>query len=298
MSARTFNRELLRTSILQTAAGAAPNGVTLAIVRMYVRAGGFRQVTEEELAVEVQYLVDKGLLVPMSKTISPENKAWRITAAGQDFLLRRDSLNMAKPRSDSKLLNLPPADQERIYTWLTEGVGDERSTNQRDVAEQIYLDFGIKTSNAALTEFWRRVVQPRRLRAAAIAAEAVAGVAREGHAFEEAAIAQVSQKAFEILAMDRPDPKEVIAFMGLTLEAKKLNLKAQELSARSEFTKVKIDQKERDMVLERKKFARTTCELFLKWYSDERAKSIVNSTGTNAGKIEQLGQALFEDWED
>jgi len=150
---------------------------------------------------------------------------------------------MAKPRSDAKLLNLPEQDQERIYTWLTEGVDGD--TSYEKVAEQIELDWNFKVSKTALFEFYRKVVAPRRLRAAAIAAEAVAGVAREGHSFEEAAIAQVSQKAFEILAMDRPDPKEVVAFMGLTLEAQKIALKREDLALqrdrfRSSITK-KID---------------------------------------------------------
>jgi hypothetical protein len=34
----------------------------------------------------LQYLVDKSLLTAVTKTISPENPAWRITAAGRDFL--------------------------------------------------------------------------------------------------------------------------------------------------------------------------------------------------------------------
>jgi len=86
MSAQSINREVLRTNILQTAADSAPKGVTIPLVRVYARAGGFRSVTEEEVEAGIQYLVDKGFLALVPKSISPENKAWRVTADGQDFL--------------------------------------------------------------------------------------------------------------------------------------------------------------------------------------------------------------------
>ena len=41
-----------------------------------------------------------------------------------------------------------------------------------------------------------------------------------------------------------------------------------------------------------------TCEAFLKWFADKRAREIVEGSGSNAEKIERLGQAMFgEDWE-
>lgn len=42
---------------------------------------------------------------------------------------------------------------------------------------------------------------------------------------------------------------------------------------------------------------RETCELFLTWSADQRAKDIANSSISNTDKIEQLGQLMFgEDW--
>lgn len=46
---------------------------------------GFRDATAP-IAAELQYLEDKQLVAPVGKTISPENRSWRITAAGRDFL--------------------------------------------------------------------------------------------------------------------------------------------------------------------------------------------------------------------
>jgi hypothetical protein len=38
------------------------------------------------VAVELQYLADKGMVATVNKSISPENLCWRITAAGRDFI--------------------------------------------------------------------------------------------------------------------------------------------------------------------------------------------------------------------
>jgi len=77
-------RELLRTEIMRIAGNAAPNAVTLRILAAYLR--GLLTVTEPELLAEVQYLVGKGLLDPAPKLLSPENKAWLVTAMGRDWL--------------------------------------------------------------------------------------------------------------------------------------------------------------------------------------------------------------------
>lgn len=85
MSSLTIQRELLRTEIVRTAANCAPQAATLRILNAYIRPV-FPKSTEEMLAVEVQYLVDKGFLRDAEKAISPENKAWLVTAEGRDWL--------------------------------------------------------------------------------------------------------------------------------------------------------------------------------------------------------------------
>jgi hypothetical protein len=69
-------------------------------------------------------------------------------------------------------------------------------------------------------------------------------------------------------------------------EKEKINIRKQTIAQRDQV----ID-------LSRKRFQRTTCELFLKWYDDERAKKVVESRASNSEKLEQLGQEMFgEDW--
>jgi len=85
MSLNSIQRELLRTEIVRTADLAAPQEVTLRVLQTYIRPV-FPKATEEALAAEVQYLVDKGFLRAAEKAISPENKAWHVTADGRDWL--------------------------------------------------------------------------------------------------------------------------------------------------------------------------------------------------------------------
>jgi hypothetical protein len=49
--------------------------------------------------------------------------------------------------------------------------------------------------------------------------------------------------------------------------------------------------------LDRVKFQRETCELFVKWFADKQAAKIASSSASNADKIEKLGELMFgEDW--
>lgn len=47
--------------------------------------------------------------------------------------------------------------------------------------------------------------------------------------------------------------------------------------------------------LDREKFEVQTCELFLKWFKDERTRQIANSQSSNAERIAQLRRVWFQD---
>lgn len=78
-------RELLRLTLLQLAAPAGSTGLTLSSYHLGVRTRGISCPTDA-IADALQYHEDKGLLVTLEKTVSPELKRWRITASGRDFL--------------------------------------------------------------------------------------------------------------------------------------------------------------------------------------------------------------------
>lgn len=60
-------------------------GVPVRYLRTALIAEGHR-LEEQEVGAEVQYLADKQLVAETTKILSPENQAWRITAAGRDFV--------------------------------------------------------------------------------------------------------------------------------------------------------------------------------------------------------------------
>lgn len=78
-------RELFRQNLLLQLDAVAPHALRVATLRIGARLGGFSP-TDTELHAELDYLEQKQLITPGVKIISPENREWKITAAGRDFL--------------------------------------------------------------------------------------------------------------------------------------------------------------------------------------------------------------------
>jgi hypothetical protein len=85
----TQQREQVRLSLLRYCESAEQYGLAASLLLQFVRNEGLRGATAGDLDAEILYLADKGLLAAVSKLVSPENRAWRITAAGRDFLAER-----------------------------------------------------------------------------------------------------------------------------------------------------------------------------------------------------------------
>jgi hypothetical protein len=74
-------------------------------------------------------------------------------------------------------------------------------------------------------------------------------------------------------------------------------LKRQQAGELLRMKSIDQDQNAQKLDLDKKRFQRQTCELFLKWAADDRAKKVIDSRDSNSDKIEQLGQVMFgEDW--
>ena len=83
-------REQLRLSLLRFLDGnLTAYGLSANLLLAFARSEGRPGLTLAETRVELEYLADKGLVSQTPKPISPENRAWRITAAGRDFLAER-----------------------------------------------------------------------------------------------------------------------------------------------------------------------------------------------------------------
>lgn len=81
-------REQARLSLLRYAAWGTGWGIGIRLARASLAGEGL-PLTTDEVAAEIQYLEDKGLLEPVKKLVSPENTRWRRTAAGTDYLAQQ-----------------------------------------------------------------------------------------------------------------------------------------------------------------------------------------------------------------
>lgn len=78
-------REHLRNRILMDANAIGKQGLTLEGYFQGAKAVGLPS-DRIEVDREIDYLVGKGLLEGVKKTISPEIPRWKISAAGRDYL--------------------------------------------------------------------------------------------------------------------------------------------------------------------------------------------------------------------
>ena len=80
-------RELFRTALLRVLdANHTRFGLGIQALEHLIAHFGFPNPAIRDLERELQYLNDKAHIVAVYKDISPENRTWRITAAGRDFL--------------------------------------------------------------------------------------------------------------------------------------------------------------------------------------------------------------------
>lgn len=153
-----------------------------------------------------------------------------------------------KPRSDSKLLNLPPSQQDALAAWLL-----EEGISYAEAVSRLKDRFTVKTSEGSLSHFFAAVCAPRRLRRAAEAAKDLSlsfggssGSRSQSQSFEASSDALLQQKYFEVLASPSADPKEILALGNLAAELKRIDLarsdssrKLLELEERKEARKIK-----------------------------------------------------------
>lgn len=84
-------RELFRIAILRVLeANPTRFGLNETAIAMHAFRFGF-QPDRPQTMQEIDYLRDKTFVEAVDKSVSPENRAWRITAAGRDYLAQLDA---------------------------------------------------------------------------------------------------------------------------------------------------------------------------------------------------------------
>ena len=195
---------------------------------------------------------------------------------------------MRKPRKDAVLQNLPEERQDQIVKWLKtaevkDADGKVIQPGGQDLALAQLAADGIKVSEPQLSRFWRWYQLDRRYSGMRQTADQLQDMAvAKGVPLEKAR--QLAQGMFTLQAVQANDPETFISLQQLDLDQ------------RSAETRAKFKREEID--LKRKTFQVKTCELFVAWSADEKAKTILAGSGTNSEKIEALGRAMFPDWEE
>jgi hypothetical protein len=175
-----------------------------------------------------------------------------------------------KPRSDAWHAGLSVAQQDRAFEWCNK-------LGQKQAAAMIAQEFGLSRppSDTALSRWW----SDWPLRKAWLN------------------IGDVASQAKSML-IESPDLKldvgQIEAVGQAMFAAAAVKLQDADL-----FTSMrKLGQKDAELALDRQRFQRDTCSLFLQWSEDKRAREIAAGTGSQAEKIETLGRAMFGDtWE-
>lgn len=82
----SLDREQLRLSLLRflDANARGQFGLSEGLLHQLARAEGRPELVPADITRELQYLADKEMVTEVRKAISPENRAWRITATGRD----------------------------------------------------------------------------------------------------------------------------------------------------------------------------------------------------------------------
>jgi hypothetical protein len=186
---------------------------------------------------------------------------------------------MKKPRPDSLLKNLPEDQFAELVDWMLSGVP------YRVIKARLLEKFQVEVkSDATLSDFWASccsdVLLKRRLSAVSVANDLADEAAKAPGRFDQATIQLLQQKAFELAANPLANPRDVKALYMLVLKSRDQDI-----------DKASLD-------LQRKRFQRETCELFLTWFEDKRAVEIAGAKDLDADqRTNQLGQLIFkEDW--
>jgi hypothetical protein len=134
---------------------------------------------------------------------------------------------MKKPRSDSKLLNLPEEQQAQLAEWLLSGISYHKAK------ELVLAEFKVSTSLSSLFAFWNEVctsaLLTRRQQAVTTADEIAAEVKKTPGQFDSATIDAIKQKAFELSISPQSAPGDVKSLFMLLLKARDQELKNKDI---------------------------------------------------------------------
>lgn len=195
-----------------------------------------------------------------------------------------------KPRSDSRLKNLPEERQDEIINHMA-----TPGNKQEDTVKWLAED-GITTSVSSLSEFRSWWVLQQQYREASDDTQTIVDLLREERPdLSQEELEDYGDKVFAVKALKAHDAETYIALKKVRNKAKTdaetLKLKEKESQRKEE----ELELAKKAHALAADKFQRESCELFIKWSKNERAREIANSNISNEEKIKQLRLTFFAD---
>jgi len=184
---------------------------------------------------------------------------------------------MRKARSDAVLKGLPAARQEAVAEFA-------RDHSLAATLAWLRAD-GVRTSSGALSEFLSWYSLRRRFSAFEANSLTMIELLREKRPeLPESELQGYAAEFFQLQALEQDDPAMFLKFA------------TARFKARVESERLGIEREK--LELAREKHQRETCELFVAWAADERAREVAASGLGHGEKIEALGRLMFgEDWD-
>jgi hypothetical protein len=146
-----------------------------------------------------------------------------------------------KPRSDAKLLSMPPHYKEALIRWLTED-----NLSYAEAKARLKEEYSVNTSTGALSQFYATQCFSLRYSQAREVADTVAEeMTLSPEKFDEATIALIKQKAFERAVAKDGNLDELAILAKMLHDSAKLRLKVQDQALQER--RIKILEKKADM---------------------------------------------------
>jgi hypothetical protein len=182
-------------------------------------------------------------------------------------------MSIRKPRSDSKLEALEDDQKHQLCEWLlTPGL------NYAKIKTLVEMEFKVHTTGGSLSAFWYSYVAAylteKRARAVGLAKEVGEDLKRSPGQFNEATIAALEQKAFELANNPMIDPDSVHSVFTLLLKARDQELKSQDIA-------IKMRRLE---ALEKKEANTTQAK-------EQLTKIVASKGGLSADTLKQIEEA-------
>jgi hypothetical protein len=147
---------------------------------------------------------------------------------------------------------------------------------------------GLTVSIGALSRFWNRHEQAR------MREQLLARVATGAQLGRELEARYARQDAPTLLTLVKL-ARTLVLQLAVADQADRPTLKLAKDFLDTALKHADLERRNAELALSETKFQRETCELFLKWSSDNRAREIAESPRSNAEKIEALGETMFGD---